>query len=286
MARRPPKTLNGSVSGAVKMTPAIRKALERQRQAFRAKFGRDPEPSDPLFFDCHADEPRPKVNISDDVLEALRKVSVSPEHIYAFTQTGRLNFGGEEANWSVKAVAEWDAKVAEFRGASQDVADVATSFVISIERAAAWLHSHDNPAFEGTIEFDLELNLLGEKAIRRARIEYDYTPSWEYYDLRLKRLFVGWEIRGVGLSILIMPEEEDEDDGPEEDSGDATDAEPAPIIRPESYGVDESPNPPAWLRSDLARYGVLTRRVWDRMDELIEEKCKAEDLERRRSAGL
>jgi hypothetical protein len=35
-----------------------REILERQRQAFRAKFGRDPGPNDPIFFDPDCDEPR------------------------------------------------------------------------------------------------------------------------------------------------------------------------------------------------------------------------------------
>jgi len=34
-----------------KMTPQMRDALLEERAAFRAKFGRDPGPSDPIFFD-------------------------------------------------------------------------------------------------------------------------------------------------------------------------------------------------------------------------------------------
>ena len=33
-------------------------ALEEQRESFREKFGREPGPEDPVFFDPDADEPR------------------------------------------------------------------------------------------------------------------------------------------------------------------------------------------------------------------------------------
>lgn len=38
-------------------------ALQEQLESFRRKFGRDPGPNDPIFFDPDADEPRPVDNM-------------------------------------------------------------------------------------------------------------------------------------------------------------------------------------------------------------------------------
>ncbi len=69
---------------------AVEQALEELLRAFREKFGRDPGPDDPLFFDPDADEPRPlnRVAVEAGVVEAMERAGVSPAHIYAFQQTG------------------------------------------------------------------------------------------------------------------------------------------------------------------------------------------------------
>jgi hypothetical protein len=43
----------------VPIPPWLSQDMEAQRKLFREKFGRDPGPHDPLFFDPDADEPRP-----------------------------------------------------------------------------------------------------------------------------------------------------------------------------------------------------------------------------------
>jgi len=42
----------------IKITPEIAAILERQRTMFIEKFGREPGPNDPLFFDPTKAEPR------------------------------------------------------------------------------------------------------------------------------------------------------------------------------------------------------------------------------------
>ena len=68
------------------------KALEELLRAFREKFGRDPGPDDPLFFDPDADEPRPlhQAAVEAAVVEAMQHAGVPPALIYAFQQTGIL----------------------------------------------------------------------------------------------------------------------------------------------------------------------------------------------------
>jgi hypothetical protein len=43
----------------VKLDERAMEILDLQLQAFRTKFGREPGPDDPVFFDPEADEPRP-----------------------------------------------------------------------------------------------------------------------------------------------------------------------------------------------------------------------------------
>jgi hypothetical protein len=61
------KKRKGSSSGqqtrVVKLSPQIMEALKTQRKAFRKKFGRDPGPGDPMFFDPDEDTPKPRIRI-------------------------------------------------------------------------------------------------------------------------------------------------------------------------------------------------------------------------------
>jgi hypothetical protein len=58
-----------------------REILERQLEAFRAKFGREPEASDPIFFDPSAVEPRPleidEALLKDQFLAAALKAGLA-----------------------------------------------------------------------------------------------------------------------------------------------------------------------------------------------------------------
>ena len=66
--------------------------LEKQRQAFIRKFGREPRDGDPVFFDLNADEPRPG-SLQDcvpKIVQAMEKVGIDPALIYAFRKTGRI----------------------------------------------------------------------------------------------------------------------------------------------------------------------------------------------------
>jgi len=46
-------------SRSISMTPEIEEDLNEQRKKFIEKFGREPCPDDPLFFDPDADTPQP-----------------------------------------------------------------------------------------------------------------------------------------------------------------------------------------------------------------------------------
>ena len=69
-----------------KMSPQMRDALLEQRAAFRAKFGRDPGPSDPIFFDPDADTPVPMKagRMEADLAEAMQRAGIDPAKIASF----------------------------------------------------------------------------------------------------------------------------------------------------------------------------------------------------------
>lgn len=262
------------------MPAALLSAVEKQREAFRQKFGRDADPDDPLFFDPDADTPQPRVRniMLSDIVKALQASKFAPELIYAFHQTGRLGIAADKSSWSPRAVAEWDAAAAEFSVADPKDAEVANIFCFSVADAHRMNFSHDNPGFTGEIEFDLEMTVLGERGLRRARFKFKHTPEWEYFDLKKQALFTGWEHWVTSLEIYTVADPEDEPESAS-DNDENNEVEEAEVEDP------DDPSPPTWTSiGDLAKDGALPRAVWDRFDELIDERCQAEDTERRRAA--
>ena len=87
----------------VSMSPEVADALARQRQRFIEKFGREPGPEDPVFFDPNAGRPIPMVDWDEVEKEfeiALEKTGADPAFAYAFKKTGRLV--GEENRHLIK----------------------------------------------------------------------------------------------------------------------------------------------------------------------------------------
>ena len=79
----------------IQMTPAAAEIVKQQLAGFREKFGRDPGPGDPVFFDPDQDVPTPMdlPTFTTDTLAALEAANVPPELIYAYKKTGRLLLG-------------------------------------------------------------------------------------------------------------------------------------------------------------------------------------------------
>ena len=70
----------------VQLPPEMQRALLEQRAAFVAKFGREPGPSDPLFFDPDKDVPTPisADRLERDLAETMRKAGFGEATIKAF----------------------------------------------------------------------------------------------------------------------------------------------------------------------------------------------------------
>ncbi len=67
----------------IKLTPKAARAIRQQLRMFKKKFGREPGPNDPLFFDPDFDVP---IRLSEEKFEAefmiaARKSSLSEEQI-------------------------------------------------------------------------------------------------------------------------------------------------------------------------------------------------------------
>lgn len=99
----------------VPLNDRAQKILKKQLRAFRKKFGRDPGPGEPVFFDPDADTPQPMPR--KVIEEGMREVAaLLPPHIaYAYLKLdGMLVTETNMHLWSEKDMAEWDAALDEY----------------------------------------------------------------------------------------------------------------------------------------------------------------------------
>lgn len=121
-SRRSSRRTRRSRERTVDMTPETHDALMVQMEAFKKKFGREPHPDEPLFFDPNADTVRSVdkdeflIGFLEASLEAHITAGSRPELIYAHMKTGGLlattdNWGKllleDQEAWN-EAVAEWE----------------------------------------------------------------------------------------------------------------------------------------------------------------------------------
>jgi hypothetical protein len=111
-------------SGFVPIAEVTRQALVKQLSAFREKFGRDPSPDDPVFFNPDADSPEPVTSAQLDALdhkmiEAMVEVGIPAEVIYAYKKIGRIVTQENEHLLSDQDREEWDAALGEYERLSK-----------------------------------------------------------------------------------------------------------------------------------------------------------------------
>ena len=72
--------LPGMKTKQIKMDPELARAMKNQVRAFKKKFGREPGPKDPVFFDPDADTPQPIpiAKLRATVIEAAKKAGLDP----------------------------------------------------------------------------------------------------------------------------------------------------------------------------------------------------------------
>lgn len=104
---------------SIKLTEEAIDALQSHFNAFKQKFGREPRPWDPIFFDPDADEPRLRTvqqlkRMQDDICEAMRHAGIDPAKIFAYRKTGRI-VTSENVKLLTRAdVKEWNDAIDEY----------------------------------------------------------------------------------------------------------------------------------------------------------------------------
>jgi hypothetical protein len=100
--------------------------MESQARRFRDKFGRDPRPEDPIFFDPDADEPRPRDldtvirEMTEGLRHAGRETGVDPALIEAWCELGYVV---TDDNWHLFSAADIAARKAAARRHADNFGD-------------------------------------------------------------------------------------------------------------------------------------------------------------------
>jgi|SRR5215813_8411127 len=108
---------NSRAKREVPLSTEMVTVLKQQREKFRQKFGRDPGPDDPVFFDADADVPQlvDYDKAEEALLMAMTAAGIAPELIHAIQRTGRFVTEENRHLLSEEALAEWQAAIEEYR---------------------------------------------------------------------------------------------------------------------------------------------------------------------------
>jgi hypothetical protein len=114
------QTSQGVTTKRLHITDEARSAIDKQKEAFMNKFGREPSGDDPLFFDPNSPEPMPLTE--DSVAEMMEQFAVaavaagiSADLVYATKKTGMMVTEDNYDQWSNKDLREWEAALQEYR---------------------------------------------------------------------------------------------------------------------------------------------------------------------------
>ena len=105
----------------LELNPVMQELLQAQLEQFREKFGREPGPDEPIFFDPDADEPRPLPEgyISNMMANVALTAGISEAKAYAIRKTGMLIVDGlNDHLFSEEDKAAWEAAIDEFEAMS------------------------------------------------------------------------------------------------------------------------------------------------------------------------
>jgi hypothetical protein len=111
-------------------------------------------------------------------------------------------------------------------------------------------------AFNGAIEFDFSLQVLGITIERKGRAAYSVTPDWPFVDAVTGATCDGGYSSAIRIEALTVPWEER--------------TETLPDGQRKRFK-----EPGEWVA--FASGEILSEEIWDRIDELIDEKIKVEN---------
>lgn len=104
----------------IEIDPEPTASLREQKKAFRAKFGREPGPGDPMFFNPDSDEPEfltemQRKDMTDEIYRIILMAGIDPAYAYAFRKTGRLLTEENMKYLSPAELAEWIDAIEEYQ---------------------------------------------------------------------------------------------------------------------------------------------------------------------------
>jgi hypothetical protein len=94
----------------------VRDALQQRLAAFRHRFGRDPGPDDPVFFDPRSDTPFP-IDFDElqcEMVTLMLRVRIRPELIYAYLRTGLMVTHDNQRYISAEDLDGWNRAIIEY----------------------------------------------------------------------------------------------------------------------------------------------------------------------------
>jgi hypothetical protein len=106
---------DGELAHELPIGPEVGEILQRQREKFIARYGREPGADDPIFVDVPSDD-----EYAEMVTTAMEQAGVAPQVIYAFHKTGRI-ITEENAKFVPAAALEaWRQAIAEYEAVMED----------------------------------------------------------------------------------------------------------------------------------------------------------------------
>jgi hypothetical protein len=104
---------------AIPIDHATAEAITQQKRLFREKFGREPGPEDPLFFDPVSSVPEfLSVESQEDTWRALVQAAgasgIDPALVYAINKTGRIVTEQNMRFLTDAEIHEWNDAVDEY----------------------------------------------------------------------------------------------------------------------------------------------------------------------------
>jgi hypothetical protein len=99
----------GTVRQSVPVSDDVAEVLRVQRQKFIDRFGQEPGPDDPIFFDL----PHPE-HVEHMMAEDMKAAGIDPAIIFAFEKTGRLVTEDNQHLIPENDLAAWDAAIQEY----------------------------------------------------------------------------------------------------------------------------------------------------------------------------
>jgi hypothetical protein len=99
----------GKLYKSVPLSGEMKTLLEEQRQKFIDKYGREPGPDDPVFFDAP-----PLEHVEHQMVQAMKAAGLDPAYVYAFEKTGLLVTEQNQHLITERDLDAWDAAVREY----------------------------------------------------------------------------------------------------------------------------------------------------------------------------